>query len=88
MRRIIDLSTPIVQDHFRWPVERRLVKSYQAGDGLQATWSGWTVHGFTHMDTPRHFDPQGFTTDSLDLESVVGEAAVVGRWWARPRWST
>ena len=77
MRRIIDLSMPIVQDHFRWPVERRLVKSYQAGDGLQATWVGWTVHGFTHMDTPRHFDPHGFTTDALDLDAVVGEAAVV-----------
>jgi kynurenine formamidase len=77
MRRIIDLSTPIVDNHFRWKVDRELKKSYSAGDELQVTWAGWVVHGFTHMDTPRHFDPKGFTTDDVSLDMTVGEAAVV-----------
>lgn len=77
MRRIIDLSTPIVEGHFRWPVERCLKKSHEAGDGVQATWAGWIVHGFTHMDAPRHFDPNGFTTDHITPDMVVGDAAVV-----------
>lgn len=76
MRRVIDLSTPIAEGHFRWPVERRLLKSHDRGP-VQATWAGWPVHGFTHMDTPRHFDPEGFTTDAVSVDMVVGEAAVV-----------
>ena len=77
MRRIIDLSTPIVENHFRWKVDRALKKSHESGDGVQATWAGWIMHGFTHMDTPRHFDPNGFTTDELELEQVIGDAALV-----------
>jgi kynurenine formamidase len=77
MPRIIDLSTPIVADHFRWRVERRLPASHAAGDGIQATWAGWPMHGFTHMDTPRHFAADGFTTDQVALDRVMGEAAVV-----------
>ncbi len=77
MRRIIDLSTPIKSGHFRWPVERKLLRSHEGGDGLQATWVGWGLHGFTHMDTPRHFNPEGFSTDAVSLDMVVGEAAVV-----------
>jgi kynurenine formamidase len=76
-RRIIDLSTPIDAGHFRWPAERRLVRSHAAGDMAEATWLGWVVHGFTHMDAPRHFDPQGATTDDIPLETVMGPACVV-----------
>lgn len=76
-RRIIDLSTPVEVDHFRWKVDRKKVQSYEAGDQIQVTWAGWTVHGFTHMDAPRHFSPTGGTTDDIPLETVMGEAAVV-----------
>ena len=76
-RRIIDLSTPIDAGHFRWPVERRLVKSHAGGDWAEATWLGWTVHGFTHMDAPRHFAADGATTDDIALETVMGAAAIV-----------
>lgn len=75
--RIVDLSTPIVTDHFRWPVERHLARSHAEGDHVDATWAGWIVHGFTHMDAPRHFDPAGGTTDDVPLDKVVGEAAVI-----------
>jgi kynurenine formamidase len=76
MTRIIDLSLPI-EDHFRWPVERRVSGDHAQGDVFQTTWLGWTVHGFTHMDSPRHCVPGGPTTDAIPLEQTVGEAAVI-----------
>ena len=76
MARLIDLSTPVRTGHFRWAVERRFAKTHDTGAG-QATWAGWNVHAFTHMDSPRHVDPQGFTTDAVTLDMTVGPGAVV-----------
>ncbi|MGK7865938.1 cyclase family protein [Falsiroseomonas sp. E2-1-a20] len=76
MPKYIDLSTPVRTGHFRWAVERRLAKSHDAGAG-QATWAGWNVHAFTHMDSPRHVDPKGFTTDAITLDMTVGAGAVL-----------
>lgn len=72
----IDLTMPIA-DHFRWPVERRTIAAHGKGDLFQVTWLGFAVHGFTHVDSPRHFFPDGKTTDDLTLEQTVGSAAVV-----------
>ncbi len=83
MPRVIDLSMPIA-DHFRWPVERRLTSDYARGDLFQVTWAGWAVHGFTHMDSPRHFFADGKTTSEIPLETTVGEAAVVDLAPVRP----
>lgn len=66
-RRLIDLSMPVRTGHFRWPVERRLAKSHAEGAGSEATWAGWNVHAFTHMDNPTHMDPDGATTDDITL---------------------
>ena len=77
MSRIIDLSTPISENHFRWNVDRKLKKSHETGDKIQSTWAGWSMHGFSHVDTPRHFDPKGFTTDNVSVDMVTGQAAVV-----------
>ncbi|WP_137179779.1 cyclase family protein [Roseomonas sp. AR75] len=76
MTRLVDLSTPVRTGHFRWAVERRLAKSHDTGAG-QATWAGWNVHAFTHMDSPRHVDPEGFTTDAISLDMTVGPGAVL-----------
>jgi arylformamidase len=76
MPRIIDLSMAI-EDHFRWPVERLLKSAHAQGDLFQVTWLGWPVHGFTHMDSPRHFFADGRTTSDIPLETTVGEAAIV-----------
>ncbi|MBI1354045.1 MAG: cyclase family protein [Acidobacteria bacterium] len=75
MRRIIDLSYPI-EDHFRWKVERSLAAAFDRGDDFQITRIGLTVHGFTHIDAPRHMVPGGATTSEWRLESLVGEASV------------
>ena len=72
----IDLTLPIA-DHFRWPVERRRVADHDQGDMFQVTWQGFAVHGFTHMDSPRHFFKDGKTTDDIDLRQTVGGASVI-----------
>lgn len=77
MPKMIDLTMPIPRQHFRWPIERRLLKSHAAGDVAEATWFGMTVHAFTHVDAPRHFDPEGATTEALSLDRVTGDAAVL-----------
>jgi arylformamidase len=75
--RVIDLSTPVKTGHFRWTdVQRRLLKSHDAGAG-QGTWAGWNLHSFTHMDSPRHVDPEGFTTDAITPDMTVGPGAVI-----------
>ncbi len=76
MARIVDLSMPI-EDHFRWPVERSQRGDLEAGDNFQVTYLGWTVHGFTHVDAPRHMVPGGATTDQVPLDKTVGAAAVI-----------
>ncbi len=76
-RKIIDLSTPIETGHFRWPVERSTPRSHASGDYIEATRLGWIVHGFTHMDSGRHFSPDGYTIDDIALDQVMGPAAVV-----------
>jgi arylformamidase len=74
--RIVDLSYPI-EDHFRWKVRRELAAAFERGDDFQVTRVGFPVHGFTHIDAPRHILPDGPTTSDFRLESLVGAAAVV-----------
>ncbi len=81
--RIVDLSWPI-SAHFRWPVERTLVRDHARGDLFQVTRLTLTTHGFTHVDAPRHYFPDGATTSQLPLEATVGEAAVIDLRDVRP----
>lgn len=77
MSRIIDLSTPIRHGHFRWRTGQALDKSFADGATAQATRLDLSCHAFTHMDAPRHFDPNGVTTDDVPLEQTMGPAAVI-----------
>lgn len=76
MRRVIDLTHPI-ENHFRWPVERTLSASFERGDDFQVTRLAFAVHGFTHIDSPRHMLPDGPTTSSFDMNAFIGEASIV-----------
>ncbi len=76
MTRIVDLSMPI-EEHFRWPVERSQKGDLEAGDVYQITRLGWVVHGFTHVDSPRHIVAGGDTTSEIALDRMVGAAAVL-----------
>jgi kynurenine formamidase len=74
--QIIDLTYP-VRPHFRWKIDRERVSSLEEGDLFQVTRFSMAVHGFTHLDSPRHMVPGGSTTDDIRLEQVVGEAKLV-----------
>jgi len=74
--RVIDLSYPIAP-HFRWNVERRTPLRLEDGHPFQVTWLGMAVHGFTHIDAPRHMVPGGPTSDAFDLNRLVGRAHIV-----------
>lgn len=76
MPRVIDLSYPI-EDHFRWGVDRTLASSFESGDSVQVTQLAFRVHGFTHIDSPRHILPDGPTTSSFDMNSFVGHGAII-----------
>lgn len=76
MTRIVDLSMAI-EDHFRWPVERSRKGDLEAGDAFQVTRLGWVVHGFTHVDAPRHMVAGGDTTSDVPLDRMIGPAAVL-----------
>ncbi len=76
MTRIVDLSMPI-EDHFRWPVARSQKGDLEAGDVFQITRLDWIVHGFTHIDSPRHMVAGGDTTSEVTLDRTIGAAAVL-----------
>lgn len=76
MPRIIDLTVPI-EPHFRWLMERSLKSDFARGDAFQITWLGLAVHGYTHIDSPRHILPDGKTSSDVPLEATIGDAAVV-----------
>lgn len=76
MARIVDLTVPI-EPHFRWPMERSLKSDFARGDAFQITWLGLAVHGYTHIDSPRHILPDGKTSSDIPLEATIGDAAVI-----------
>ena len=76
MTRIVDLSMAI-EDHFRWPVARSQKGDLEAGDAFQITRLDWIVHGFTHIDAPRHMVAGGDTTSEVALDRTIGAAAVL-----------
>lgn len=68
---------PIEEGHIRWPVKRDLLSDFDDGALFQVTRLSTTCHGFTHMDAPRHMVPGGDTMTELNLDRVVGTAAVI-----------
>ncbi len=76
MTRIVDLSMAI-EDHFRWPVGRGQKGDLEAGDAFQITRLDWVVHGFTHIDAPRHMVAGGETTSEVALDRTIGAAALL-----------
>jgi len=75
--RIVDLSIAIHDGHCRWVIDRVLAKSYEAGDTHQATQMTMSFHSFTHMDSPKHFDKDGFTTSAITPDMTVGPGVVI-----------
>lgn len=75
--QIYDLSMPIEEGHFRWPVTRGKRGDFSDGDLFEVSSLSATCHGFTHIDAPRHMVPGGATMSDLSLDKVVGVASVI-----------
>ena len=70
MRRIVDLTLPIIE-HWRYGIHFSLVKSHENGDPFQITGYPLQSHWFTHIDFPRHFDPNGLTSDDYPISDYA-----------------
>ncbi|HEY0604593.1 MAG TPA: cyclase family protein [Herpetosiphonaceae bacterium] len=79
-RSVIDLThvlgtqTPLFPGYDQ--VEIRVNRSYQQ-DGYYANQLNFNEHSGTHMDSPRHFDPDGLSVDQIPPSRLIGPLAVI-----------
>ncbi|EQD67192.1 putative cyclase [mine drainage metagenome] len=80
MRRV-DISMPLYPGMAAFPgdPEFRSVPSHSIarGDAYNVSALAFGSHAGTHLDPPRHFLPDGATTDALDLAAFNGPCEVV-----------
>lgn len=77
MKKIIDLTMPIIFDHWRWKVEHIYLHSFDNKDICQTSHMSLGAHSFTHVDAPLHFFEGQSSIYEISLQSLVGEAFVV-----------
>ncbi len=76
MRKVIDLTLPIRRT-WRYDLEENLVKDFAKGDVVQITEFTLRSHWHTHIDSPKHFDPNGKTLDDYPLDMLAGTALIL-----------
>lgn len=81
--RFIDLTMPTAP-HWRFPVGLEQRQSHERGDVFQASALSISVHGFTHVDAPRHCLPGGPTIEAVPLATVCGLAKILDLSYAAP----
>ena len=76
----LDISVPISPDMLVWSTHERVSmdtdESTYAGERNRVTTLRLTTHTGTHVDAPYHFLKDGPTVDQLDLDALIGRAAV------------
>jgi len=76
----LDISVPISPDMLVWSTHERVSidtdESIYAGERNRVTTLRLTTHTGTHVDAPYHFVENGTTVDQLDLDLLIGPAAV------------
>jgi arylformamidase len=81
VRRIIDISTPVVTGGLVYPgnPEISVVPQQSIAEGASANVSNITLgsHTATHVDAARHFFDDGQPVDELPLDRLVGRATVL-----------
>ena len=81
MRRIYDISVPLVDGGIVWPGNPTIrISAHQTiGDRARSNVSALAFgsHAGTHIDAPRHFFAGGETVDRIPLEKMVGPALVI-----------
>ncbi len=80
---VVDLTHPFDAATIYWPTEQGF--RFERGDNgvtpkgyyYAANRFATAEHGGTHIDAPIHFAAAGHTTDEIELERLLGEAAVI-----------
>ena len=81
MTHLIDISVSLHEGLPVWPgshgVHISSLLDMQQGDEANVTRLDIDIHSGTHIDAPRHFLPDGKTTDAIPLDVLVGLCQVV-----------
>ena len=79
--KVYDISLPISSELVSWPGDPspKVIKvlSINEGDACNVTKLEMGVHTGTHIDSPNHFIEDGITTDSMQLEVLMGKCLVI-----------
>tara|TARA_B100001013_G_C24609933_1_gene442720 strand:+ start:26 stop:661 length:636 start_codon:yes stop_codon:yes gene_type:complete len=79
--KLYDISLPISRELVSWPgdppPQLYKVLSIREGDACNVTKLEMGVHTGTHIDSPNHFIEGGITTDSMQLEILMGKCLVI-----------
>ena len=79
--KVYDISLPISSELVSWPGDPspKLIEvlSINEGDACNVTKLEMGVHTGTHIDSPNHFIEGGITTDSMELEVLMGKCLVI-----------
>lgn len=78
----IDISYPLSEDMIYWPqdpVPPDVKTNTQTSEEGTLTMSQMTInsHHGTHVDAPRHFNPDGTSIDEMPLGAIMGPARVI-----------
>jgi arylformamidase len=74
----IDLSWPIIENHWRYPkFHREEISSFERGDLWQITGFNLASHWFSHIDFPRHTGAEFPDSTAFPLSYFNGKAQVV-----------
>jgi arylformamidase len=78
--KLWDITVPIREGMPLWPgdpgLSVRLAASIAHGDIANVTRIEMGAHTGTHMDAPRHFEPDGYGIERIPLETLVGPCRV------------
>ncbi len=81
MRRIIDISTPVVNGGLVYPgnpaIEITPQQSIAKGASANVSSVFFGSHTATHVDAAKHFFDDGETVDMLPLDRLIGRATVL-----------
>jgi len=84
MIKRVDLSEPINNDHFRYKNFIREMEWTKDGHTKVIPYMSLS-HGFTHIDAPRHMDPNGKILADFDLLSfLIGKASILDVSYVKP----
>lgn len=73
--KVIDL-TYTIKEHWRWKAKLHPLRTFKDYHFLIQSFH-FNLHGFTHVDAPLHFLPDGLSMEKVSLDKFMGEATVV-----------